>query len=339
MKVVVGATGRGQPERYAKDIAAALKSTRLKDTEFVYDLSDSNDIWTAEIEDCDAVLLLVTRGLTAQTLARARGLRFVQMLGVVDPHRLDVDACKRRGIVVSALPDAAHIAVAEHTLMFILCMARQTWRSHYAVVRGENPRRLEPILTTQAKRYTNWLGLSGHRCGPLSDKTLGLIGFGGIAQEVAKRACALGMRVVYTKRTRLSSQIEDRFGVSYCDLPALLSTADFVSLHASLEDDAAPIIGRAQLALMKSEAVLINTARGNQIDQPALIEFLASERIAGAALDVFTVEPVLQGEFAGLTNVILTPHTAGLMPPGRRLRDAVANLEAYTSNGRIAGLL
>ena len=90
---------------------------------------------------------------------------------------------------------------------------------------------------------------------------------------------------------------------------------------------------------MKSDSVFINTARGNQVDQSALFDSLRNRRIGGAALDVFAIEPVLTDEFHGLSNVMLTPHTAGIMPPGRRFKDVLINLEAFFKKENVAGLI
>lgn len=339
MKVLIGAALRGELklEQYRKELDAALRSTGLRNVEFVFDLSDREDIWGMELDDCDVLLIMTNRGLSGEALARAMRLKFVQKLGM--PDGIDVNACKTMGIAVSVLSHAGHIAVAEHAFMFMLCMARHAWSGHNAVLRGENPASLKSMRTSQSKRYANWLDLPRDSFGLVADRTLGLIGFGDIAREVARRARCFGMKTIYNKRNRLAPEVENEFGVNYADLPALLRTADVVSLHATRIEDEKPLIAARELELMKPDAILINTARGNQIDQAALIDFLRKRRIGGACLDVFTAEPVRADEFSGLSNVMLTPHTAGVVPWDRKFKDALINIEAFVGKGNVAGLI
>jgi glyoxylate reductase len=173
----------------------------------------------------------------------------------------------------------------------------------------------------------------------LCDLTLGLIGFGEIAREVAIRARALGTRVVYTKRHRLDASMETRCGVAFATLDQLLAESHFVSLHATLPDGAAPIIGARELGRMRPDAVLINTARGNQVDEDALRDALARGVIAGAALDVFRIEPATDPALIEAPGLLATPHTAGVMPTGRRFRDALANIDAVLRGGPVKGLV
>ena len=337
IRILVGAARRGRLDRYRKEIAAARPLTRLDDIEIAYEFNDSAEIWGSDIEDCDVLLIPTSRGFAGTGVARAKRLRFVQKLGA--SGGVDIAACKARGIAVSVLPHAGHIAVAEHTLMFILCSARQTLAGDAAVRRGDNPLGVEPMVTSKSRRHSNWLDVPRDSFAPVSGRTLGLIGFGDIAQEVSRRARAFGMRVVCAKRTPLSAEAEARFGVTHADLPTLLRTADFVSMHATQGEDDRPLIGRDELALMKPRAVLINTARGNQVDQAALIEALKAGRIAGACLDVFAVEPVQAGAFEGVPNVVLTPHTAGVVPWNTLYKDALVNIDAFFKGGEVAGLV
>ena len=336
MKILVGMALRGHRDLNQQEIDIAIRSTNLHDVEFAHDLNDSDDFWGSDIDDCDVLLLLTSRRVSEEALGRAKRLRFVQKLGA--PDQINVDAFKRRGISVSILPDPGHVAVAEHTLMFILGMARHAWRSHTAVMCGKNPLRLEPLRTTQSKRHSNWLDFPRDSFGLVADKSLGLIGFGDIAQEVAKRARCFGMNIIYTKRTRLTPELEKEAGVTFADLPTLLRNSDFVSLHVTQLGQEKHIIGIRELECMKSGAILINIAGGNQVDQKALIEFLRNGRIGGACLDVFAVEPVPADEFRGLSNVLLTPHTAGVAPLGRRFSDAIKNIEAFVNSGSVVGL-
>lgn len=252
---------------------------------------------------------------------------------------IDVAACRAHDIAVSVLPHAGHVAVAEHTIMLMLSSARQLLSTHAAVLRGDNPAGLERIATSRSRRHSNWLDLPRDSFHSLSGQTLGLVGFGDIAQHVAKRARAFDMRVTYTKRTRLDPHAEAAFGVAYVDLAWLLRSADYVSLHATQAENDPPLIGRDELALMKPEAVLVNTARGNQIDQCALLEALRAGRLRGACLDVFATEPVLGAEFSDVPNVVLTPHTAGVVPWNALYGEALRNIERFLMSGTAEGLI
>ena len=142
----------------------------------------------------------------------------------------------------------------------------------------------------------------------MTGATLGLIGFGRIGQAVAKRARAFDMKVVYWNRTRLPADQEKALGVSYLSFDEVLRTADFVSVHVAYAKETHRLIGEQQLALMKPTAMLINTTRGLVVDEKALVAALQSKRIAGAALDVFEREPVIEKGLYAMENVVLAPH-------------------------------
>jgi phosphoglycerate dehydrogenase-like enzyme len=336
MRVLVGAAARGRPAQYRKEIAAVLPSG-LSDASIDFDLGDDAQAWGAGRRTADAVIL-TSRGLAASAIASAANLKFVQKLGL-DIDRVDLDACRQHGVRVALLPDAGHIAVAEHCIAMALAGTRNLIPTHNALVRKDNPRGLEPIATTQNKRHVNWLDWPEDAFRLASDLTLGLIGFGEIAREVARRATGLFARIVYTKRTRLGATVEQQYGVTFMDRSELLATSDIVSLHATLADHEPPIIGARELSAMKPGAFLVNTARGNQVHQQALICALNSGHLRGAALDVFEREPVFDDALLDLPNVVLTPHTANLMPTGRRFRGALDNVLAFHRGDNVAGLV
>jgi glyoxylate reductase len=334
MRILIGAAARGRVDPYRKEIAAALPA-ELRDATFDFDLSDSADRWGEALSHAD-VLVLTSRNISEDALRAAASLRFVQKLGIDRAH-VPVAACHRLGIAVSVISDSGHVAVAEHTLALAMAGSRNLIASHNAVMRRENPAHLEPIRTTQEKRHVNWLGISQDAYPLAADMTFGIVGFGEIAREVARRASGLYARILYTKRNRLPRDVEDALGVSYRPMMDLLAEADIVSLHATLADGAPPIIGARELAAMKPGAFFINTARGNQVDQRALVDALQSGRLRGAALDVFEFEPVLDEALLALRNVILTPHTGILMPRGVRFRDALSNIAAFASGRPVSG--
>lgn len=333
--ILVGAALRGRPKQYQKEIDRVLPDM-LKHACFEYDLHDGDNEWGAALEKCDA-LILTSRGLGRQAIERAPNLRFVQKLGR-SVERVDLDACRQHGITVSMLPDAGHVSVAEHTLALILASIRRLPMTHDAVLRGENPLGLERVLTTQTKRYPNWLGLNQDMFKPLSELTLGLIGLGEIAREVAWRAKALGMQVMYTKRSGLQGHADEALG-TFVSMQELLCSSDIVSIHATQPDDSPPIIGKAELDLMRQGAILINTARGNQVHQDALFDALKAGKLSCAGLDVFQVEPVCPTTLAGVPNLIVTPHTASNTVEGNRFKGALLNILKYFRNEPIEGKL
>jgi lactate dehydrogenase-like 2-hydroxyacid dehydrogenase len=180
----------------------------------------------------------------------------------------------------------------------------------------------------------------------LAGKTLGFVGFGRVAELVAPRATAFGLRMTYTKRTRLSPAEEAEHGVEWAaSLPQLLSTSDFVSVQARLNDTSRGLIGMRELQVTKKTAYLVNTARGRVVDEDALLGALRSGVITGAALDVYADEPPLARShpesgfvhpgLLSLPNVILTAHIGGASE--ERLRamsiDAVSALASFVEHG------
>jgi glyoxylate reductase len=141
----------------------------------------------------------------------------------------------------------------------------------------------------------------------VSGATMGLVGLGRIGQAVARRARAFDMRILYTKRTRLSDDEEQALGVEYRELDGLLSEADVVSVHVPLGEGTEGLIDARRLALLREGACLVNTSRGTVIDEPALVEALAAGSIS-AGLDVFADEPHVPERLLGLPNVVLAPH-------------------------------
>ena len=244
--------------------------------------------------------------------------------------RVDLEAARARGVPVALMPQRGCIAVAEQTLLLMLGVSKKVVRAHEATVGGEyRERGVEPIRTEERRHRFQWMQLPG--IFELHGRTLGLVGFGEIATEVARRARAFGMEVVYFSRRRLPAAIEAEEGVSFRRLPALLGESDFVSLHVPLSNETERLIDAAALARMKPEAYLVNTCRGGVVDEDALVEALSSGRIAGAGLDVFLHEPVPHDHpMLRLDNVLLAPHLGGGSGGARakHAEDLMANLTA-----------
>ncbi len=213
-------------------------------------------------------------------------LRHLASYGVGVDH-LDLEACRRRGLLVTNTPGVVTEATAEQAIALMLAAARRVAEGDRLIRRG-GWSSVDPALLLGT-------GLDG--------KLLGLIGFGRIGQAVARRAAGLGLRLAYTSPREVSFP-----GARRLPLEALLAEADVVSLHVPRTPATEGLLSRERLALMKPGALLVNTARGAVVDDAALAEALRSGRLAGAGLDVFRDEPRVPPAFLELENVVLTPH-------------------------------
>jgi phosphoglycerate dehydrogenase-like enzyme len=255
---------------------------------------------------------LVTQGapVDREVLARAEGLRLVVKLGRVYDH-VDLEAVRTRGVFFGLAPRKGPNCVAEHALTLILALARDLVMAHRAVAEGAYRwRGLRPVLTSQSVMAFRWT--APVRLHEVRGKTLGCVGFGEIGCELARRARALEMRVRYTRRRRLPPELEATYGVDYRPLDALMAESDYVCLAIPHTPETHHLIRAEHLALLGPEGYLVNVARGGVVDEEALIEALRTGTIAGAALDVFTYEPLpADSPLCRLDNVILTPHIGG----------------------------
>ncbi len=245
----------------------------------------------AAIGDKHGLLSMITDAVDQELLDRAPKLKIVANFGV-GFNNIDVAAASRRGIMVTNTPDVLTDATAELTMALLLAVARR-------MVEGDRH--------TREGRFQFWapfyfLGTE------ITGKTLGLIGMGRIGAAVARRAAGFNMRVLYHNRNPLTAAQERDLKARHADLKTLLQASDFVSLHTPLTAETRHIIGAPELALMKSSAFLINTARGPVVDEQALLKALQQRRIAGAGLDVYENEPALTPGLDLLDNVVLLPH-------------------------------
>jgi glyoxylate reductase len=228
------------------------------------------------------------------------GLRLVANFGV-GYDRLGAAELRSRGVVVTNTPGVLDAATADLTFALILAARRR-------VVEGD-----------QRVRAGEWSGswADGLLAEELTGATLGIVGLGRIGQAVARRARGFELRVVYTQRTRTRTELGE-----YRELDELLAEADIVSIHAPLTPETDGLVDARRLSLLKDGAVLVNTARGEIVDEPALMAELVSGRIR-AGLDVFAREPHVPKELLPLSNVVLTPH---LGSGTRQTREAMTRL-------------
>ena len=246
----------------------------------------------------DALIVRNRTRVDAALLDRAPKLKAVGRLGV-GLDNIDMEACKARGIAVYPATGANDAAVVEWVIAAMLMLLRGAFEARASVIAGEWPR----------------TRLMGREAG---GKTLGLIGFGAIGRKVGAVAAALGMSVRgYDPNISANDAVwsQDWGKVAPCDLKTLLRESDVVSLHVPLTEATRNMIDAAAIAGMKSNAILINAARGGVLDEAAVAAALRAGQLGGAALDVFAQEPFTQeaGQvFAGCPNLILTPHIAGV---------------------------
>lgn len=247
-----------------------------------------------ELEDAD-VLLHVLTPVTADVLSASPKLRLVQKIGV-GVNTIDLETAKSRGIAVANMPGCNSQAVAEHTLTLMLAALRRLG-----------------YLDSETRRGAGWRLLPDtyDSVSELSGKTVGFVGYGSIPQRLTAALVALGARVIYhTRRAR-----PDGAAMHQPSLQGLLQEADIVSLHIPLMPETRGMFNREAFSMMKHNAILVNTARGELVDEAALIEALQSGKLAAAGLDVFVTEPAGESEpLLALPNVVATPHVAWLTP-------------------------
>jgi len=275
------------------------------------------------VAECDAILVVSTAlpAIVIESLARCR---VISRLGI-GTDKIAVKEASQRGILVTNVPGCFSEELADHTLAFILALARKFPQMKHAMEEG-------------AWSRSRHISIHNHR---LSRCTLGLVGFGDSARLVAQRAKAFGMRVIATRRnTQVASPEAEKLGVQIVDLNTLLSESDFVSLHVPLNPETYHLIDRTRLQIMKPGAVLINTARGAIVAEAALVEALLSEHLAGAGLDTFEqidpftgVDSPQDHPLLHMNNVILTTHVAALSEEGMRevSEGGIENLVAVLS--------
>jgi phosphoglycerate dehydrogenase-like enzyme len=237
----------------------------------------------------------MTRNIDAKFFQAAKRMRMVQLLSA-GYDRADVAAARKAGIPIANNGGANAVAVAEHTLMLILATLKKLIGLHADVSAGE--------WRAGASRKAPVHELRG--------KTLGIVGLGNIGKKVARRAAAFDVDIQYYDILRPSEDEEDALGVRFVLFTELLRTSDIVTLHVPLDDTTRNLMGAAEFAMMKPTAVLINTCRGPVVNEGALHDALRANQIAMAGLDVMAEEPPNpEHPLFALSNIILTPHTAG----------------------------
>ena len=277
---------------------------------------DDEAAFIAAMQDAD-VLWHVLKPVTSQVIGNAPKLRLIQKIGV-GVNTIDLKAAEKRGIAVANMPGTNSRAVAESTLTLMLAALRRTLYFDAITRRGDGWRP-EPEAFD--------------KLGEIGGRTVGLVGMGAVPSCLVPVVLALGAKVLYTARTPKPDA-----PAQWVSLDELIRKSDIVSLHVPLTDETARMIDRERIARMKTGVVIVNTARGELIDEAALVDGLKSGHIAAAGLDVFASEPAdAANPLFDLPNVVVSPHVAWLTPEtrDRSLAVAVENCRRLRSGERL----
>ncbi len=284
---------------------------------------NENDVpmTTAELQEAfrtaDAVCPTVSDKITAEVInVESMKTRVIGNFGVGFNH-VDLEAAKSNGLVVTNTPEVLTDCTADTAMTMMLMVARRA---------GEGERHV------RTKAWTGWRPT--HMMGTkVTGKTLGLIGFGRIAQAMATKAhFGFGMKIFFYDPYPPSDEVTNKFGATQCDtVEDVLKQVDFVSLHCPGGGSNANLMNAERLGMMKNTAFLINSARGDVVDEPALVEALTNGTIAGAGLDVFAQEPKVTEELLTMDNVVLLPHLGSATTDTREAMGmrVVDNLKAF----------
>ncbi|MGE0056733.1 MAG: NAD(P)-dependent oxidoreductase [Dehalococcoidia bacterium] len=272
-------------------------------------LVDSQEELLEALNGADAVVVESLQVGEAE-LATADKVRVVQKFGTI-LRNIDTNALEAHGVALRTQRRRANIACAEHTLAMLLELAKKFNRIGGLIsfeqlqAAGYSPRLWNRTHTATS----GWARVSGIKM--LYESTFGIIGMGEIGRELALRALPFGMKLLYTQRTPMSPEDEQRYGVEYAPLPELLAASDWVSVQLPGNTSTENYLNRAEIAQMKPGAVLINTSRPQIINRDAVLEALRSGRLGGFALDtIYEVPGRSDDELLGFDNVFITPWTA-----------------------------
>lgn len=280
--------------------------TRMKEL-FDVQLRDDDrrlgrDELVAMMRDCDVLVPTVTDQIDANMLAQAgERLKLIANYGAGIDH-IDVASARQRGILVSNTPDVVTEDTADMTMALILAVTRRI---------------PEGLAEMQAGRWQGW-SPTAHLGGRLGGRRLGILGMGRIGQAVARRANAFGMQVHYHNRKRLRPEIEDELQATYWEsLDQMIARMDIISINAPHTPSTFHLLNARRLKLLKPSAVVVNTSRGEVIDENALTRMLRANEIAGAGLDVFEHGHEINPRLRELPNVVLLPHMGSATVEGR----------------------
>jgi glyoxylate reductase len=243
------------------------------------------------VADKEALVCLLTEKVDEELLSTAPRLRVAATVSVGFDN-IDVEACTKHNVVATHTPGVLDDTTADFAWALLMAVARRV---------------LEGDTWLRSKGWPGW-DLDQLLGGDVWGKTLGIIGFGRIGRGLARRSYGFNMRVLYADAVRAPMNVEEQLRAEYVDLDKLLRDSDFVSVHVPLLPTTKHLISKDTLSKMRANAYLVNTSRGQVVDEAALVEALQDKKIAGAALDVFENEPEVNPGLLGRKDVILTPH-------------------------------
>lgn len=312
MKIVVTARDFTGKDRRALNMLLQAGHEVIDDSDRGMGPGTSEEAVIDAVGDAD-IAIAGLEPYRAALLERCPNLKLISRRGI-GYDSVDVDACRRHGVTLARTMGTVEGSVAEHVMAYILHFARRVDLQSESMHRGEWKR----VMTPGAK-----------------SRTLGLVGFGGIGKEVARRAVPFGMKVLYYCR-HPHAEWETMYSVQYANLDALLTQSDYVCIALPLTPDTRGLFDEAMLAKIKPGAVLLNIARGPIVDAAALARALTEGRLSGAGVDVFDAEPCTDSPLIACPTAVLTPHTAPYTSENFEEMNAVA---AQNALDFIAGCL
>lgn len=289
------------------------EAMQLLEEKFEVDCNPHDRVLTREellagVKGADGILPLLTDRIDGELLDAAGPQLKIVANYAVGFNNIDVPACTARKIPASNTPGVLTDTTADLTMTLLLSVARKVVPAD-RYVRAGKYHGWEPLL---------FVGTDVHH------KTLGLWGFGRIGFAMAKRAAGFGMRIIYHDVAQVDSKIEQEVGAKFVDQATLLAESDFLSIHVPLTPDTHHLVGAEEFTAMNPNCYLINTSRGEVVDEKALVQALLKGELAGAGLDVFEAEPKIEPELTTMDNVVILPHIAS------------ASIETRTKMGMVA---
>jgi len=257
----------------------------------------SPSVLIQRLRDKMGAIILLTDRIDEEVLSKCSELKIVSNVAV-GYNNIDVEACTRRGVMVTNTPGVLDDTTADLTWALLLATARRIVESD------------QYLRSSQWKGWglMQFLGYDVHH------KVIGICGLGRIGQRVARRAKGFEMQILYTDVIRAAPSLEEELGALFVDKKTLLSQSDFITLHVPLMPETTHYIAMAEFNLMKPTAILINASRGPIVDEKALVQALQEKKIAGAGLDVYEREPEVGATLIQMKTVVLTPHIATDVP-------------------------
>lgn len=310
MKIVVTARDFSTKDRTALEMLVDAGHEIVDYSKVDMGVNTPEEVIYEAVQDADIACIGI-EPYRRSLIERCPNLKMISRRGI-GFDSIDLDVCLERGITVTRTVGVVEGAVAEHVMAYVLYFSRRLDLQNASMHRSEWKRTIVPGAKS---------------------RTIGLIGFGGIGKEIAKRAVPFGMKVLYYSR-HPKAEWEQEYGVNYTALDELLAMSDYVSVNVPLSEATKGMCVATMFAKMKPGSIFINIARGQVMDPVALKNAIESGHLAGAGIDVFDHEPCVDSPLVGMENIILTPHTASYTSENFREMNILAaqNILDFLSN-------